>query len=93
MKYEVNGLEVITDDVTEAGLRREHASLEGEGAFLNFLEFLVEGILDAYDDQISDKSIRSIELFDYEDLFFGITFDFEDGWSYTVNRDQSWELY
>ena len=92
MEHEVNGIKVITDDVTEAGLRSEHASSGGR-VFLFFLEFLIEGILDAYDDQIGDKRIRSIELFEYEDLFFGITLNFTDGWSYTINRDQSWGLY
>lgn len=92
MKYEVNGIVVMTDDVTDAGLRKEHES-EGGTVFQNFLEFLIEGILDAYDELVSDKRIKSIELFEYEDLYFGITFNFADGWSYTINRDQSWGLY
>ncbi len=92
MRHEVNGIEVVTDTVTEAGLRREHASSGGR-VFLFFLEFLIEGILDAYDTEIGDKRIRSIKLFEYKDLFFGITLNFTDGWSYTVSPEQSWGLY
>lgn len=91
MKYEVNEIEVVTDTVTEAGLRREHASLGGRD-FLFFLECLIEKIMDSYDDEVGDKIILSIRLFGYRDqnfgiTFSGITFNF-DGWSYTINPVQ-----
>ena len=84
MRHEVNGIEIITDDVTEAGLRREHAYLGGR-SFPSFFECLIEQILDAYDIEVSGKIVASIKLFEYKYKNFGITFNFDDGSSYTIN--------
>ena len=87
MKYKVNGLEVITDDVTDRALRREHEANSGK-FFPLFLERLVEEILDAYDYLIGDGELLSIELFDYKYWNFGITFNFADGWTFTIDPER-----